>query len=133
MKPIYHWALRIIPAFILLQTLFFKFTGSAESVYIFETMRIEPWGRYSSGLAELIAAILLLIPKTSPFGALIASGVMMGSILSHLTMLGIEVMGDGGLLFGMAWVVLICSLIIIVVDRKQLLESALLKKINGHS
>ena len=52
---------------------------------------LEPWGRYASGVAELFAAILLLFPRTTATGALLAAGVMIGAIGSHLTKLGIVV------------------------------------------
>lgn len=100
------FVLRIIAAIILLQTLFFKFTGAEESKYIFSTLGVEPWGRIFSGVVELIASILILVPSTQIFGALIGAGVMMGAILSHLFVLGIEVQGDGGMLFGLACLVL---------------------------
>src|SRR5215469_1466504 len=93
------WACRVIAAVILLQSLFFKFTAAPESVYIFTKVHAEPWARIGSGVVELIAASLLLIPRTVWAGALLAIGVMAGAIVSHLTVLGIEVMGDGGLLF----------------------------------
>ena len=109
-KTIFIWVLRLIAAIILLQTLFFKFTASEESVYIFSTLGIEPWGRIASGIVELIAALLILIPKTTAFGAVLAAGVMSGAIFSHLfTPLGIEVKGDGGLLFFYAVLVLLSS------------------------
>jgi uncharacterized membrane protein YphA (DoxX/SURF4 family) len=75
------WFLRIIAAAILLQTLFFKFSGSEESIYIFSKLGIEPYGRVGSGIAELIAAVLILIPRTTWIGALLASGIMIGAIL----------------------------------------------------
>ena len=106
------WIFRIVAAAILLQTLYFKFTAAPESVYIFTTLGLEPWGRIGSGVVELIAAILLLIPATAGFGALLALGVMSGAIMSHLTKLGIEVQGDGGLLFGLAITVFVTSLIV---------------------
>jgi hypothetical protein len=114
------WLLQIIAAIILLQTLFFKFTGAEESVYIFSTLGLEPWGRYASGVAELIAAILLLAPGYAAFGALLSLGVISGAIVSHLTKLGIEVNGDGGLLFGLAVTVFVCSLCILVIRRGEL-------------
>lgn len=114
------WLLQIIVAIILLQTLFFKFTGAEESVYIFSTLGLEPWGRYASGIAELIAAILLLVPGYAGCGALLSLGVISGAILSHLTRLGIEVKGDGGLLFGLAVTVFVCSLLILVIRRGDL-------------
>jgi putative oxidoreductase len=114
------WLLQIVVAIILLQTLFFKFTGAEESVYIFSTLGLEPWGRYASGVAELIAAMLLLAPGYAPFGALLALGVISGAIVSHLTKLGIGVKGDGGLLFGLAVTVFVCSAIILVIRRGEL-------------
>jgi putative oxidoreductase len=114
------WALQLVVAGILLQTLFFKFTGAAESVYIFSTLGMEPWGRYASGVAELIAAVLLLIPGCATFGALLAIGVISGAIVSHLTVLGIEVQGDGGLLFALAVIVFISSLAILALRWREL-------------
>jgi len=114
------WLLRGIAAVILLQTLYFKFTGAEESVYIFNKVGAEPWGRIGSGVVELMAAILLLSPRFTPVGALLAAGVMAGAILSHLTVLGIEVQGDGGLLFALAIVVFLCSAILLVIFRSDL-------------
>jgi DoxX-like family len=114
------WALQLVVAVILLQTLFFKFTGAAESVYIFSTLGIEPWGRIGSGIVELIAAILLLVPATVAVGAALALVVIVGAIVSHLTVLGIEVQGDGGLLFFLALTVFIGSAAILVLRRSEI-------------
>ena len=118
-QAIVSWALQLVAAGILLQTLFFKFTGSEESVYIFTTLGVEPWGRIATGVIELIASVLLLVPVTAPIGAAVAMGVMAGAILSHLTFLGIEVKGDGGLLFGLALFVLLSSAIVLTLRRTQ--------------
>jgi uncharacterized membrane protein YphA (DoxX/SURF4 family) len=104
------WALQVVVAAILLQTLFFKFTGASESVYIFSRLGIEPWGRLASGVAELVASVLLLVPGLTPAGAVLAAAIILGAIASHLTVLGIEVQGDGGLLFVLAVIVLVASL-----------------------
>jgi putative oxidoreductase len=114
---ILSWLLQLTVAGILLQTLFFKFSGAEESVYIFSTLGVEPWGRIGSGVAELIAAVLLLIPPTASVGALLTMAVMIGAIGSHLTVLGIEVQGDGGLLFGLALTAFIGSAIVLVIRR----------------
>jgi len=114
------WALQLLAAAILLQTLFFKFTGAEESVYIFARLGAEPAGRIGSGVVELIASILLLMPATVTLGALLSMGVMAGAIVSHLTVLGIEVQGDGGLLFGLAITVLISAGIVLVIRRAQI-------------
>ncbi len=120
-NKILTWSLRIIAALIMIQTLYFKFTGAEESIYIFSTLGIEPYGRIGSGIAELIASILILIPATTGFGALIAVGVMSGAIFSHLTKLGIVVKDDGGQLFIYAIIVFISSVILLYVYRNQLL------------
>jgi hypothetical protein len=112
--------LQVLAAVILLQTLFFKFTGAEESIYIFRTLGMEPVGRIGSGVAELIAAALLLHPRTAAVGGIIAMALMAGAILSHLTVLGIEVMNDRGLLFVLAWVVLLSSAAVVVIRRAQL-------------
>jgi len=114
------WLLQLVAAGILLQTLFFKFTGASESVYIFSTLGAEPWGRIGSGIVELIASILLLVPATTTIGAALALGVISGAIVSHLTILGIEVQGDGGLLFILALIVFIASAAILVLRRAEI-------------
>src|SRR5688572_30129051 len=121
---LHPWAVRL-PAFaaagILLQTLFFKFTGAPESVYIFSTLGVEPIGRIGSGVAELIAAILLLIPAWSWLGAGLGVGIMGGAIMGHLTVLGIPVHGDGGLLFTLAVTVLVLCAWVLVHQRERAL------------
>jgi hypothetical protein len=114
------WLCRLIAAGILLQTLFFKFTGAEESVYIFTRVGMEPWGRYGSGLAELIAAVLLLTPRFVWAGAVLALGVMTGALASHLTVLGLVVKDDGGLLFALACVVFLTSAVAAFLHRRQI-------------
>lgn len=114
------WICRIAAALILLQTLFFKFTAAPESVYIFTKVGAEPWGRIGSGIVELIAAILLLTPRFVWVGAFLALGVMAGAIISHLTVLGIEVQGDKGLLFFLAIAVFVTSSIALFLHRSQI-------------
>ena len=117
---IVSWVCRIVAAVILLQTLYFKFSGAEESVYIFTKVGLEPWGRYISGVAELFAAILLLLPRTVAVGGLLAAGVMVGAIGSHLTKLGVVVKDDGGLLFALALIVLACAIVATTIHRRQI-------------
>src|SRR6266853_2120812 len=121
-KPalVLSWIARISAAIILLQTLFFKFTAAPESVYIFTKVGAEPWGRIGSGVIELIAAILILTPRFTWLGSLLAMGVMAGAILSHLTVLGIEVQGDKGLLFALALIVFVCSTANLLLHRSEI-------------
>jgi putative oxidoreductase len=114
------WILRITAAIILLQTLYFKFTAAPESVYIFTKVHAEPWGRLGSGVMELVASILLLTPRYTWLGSLLAAAATAGAILSHLTLLGIEVQGDKGLLFALAIIVFLASLINLFLHRKQI-------------
>jgi hypothetical protein len=114
------WIAQLVVAAILLQTLYFKFTAAPESVYIFSTLGLEPWGRIGSGVAELVAAILLLIPSLAAVGAVLALGVISGALLSHFAVLGLEVQGDGGLLFGLALAVFLGSLVVLVLRRHEL-------------
>jgi uncharacterized membrane protein YphA (DoxX/SURF4 family) len=119
-QTVISWILQLVAAAILFQTLFFKFTGAEESVYIFTTLGMEPWGRIGSGVAELIACVLLLTPRTVPVGAILALGVISGALVSHLTKLGIVVKDDGGLLFGLAVVVFVASAVVLVIRRGQI-------------
>lgn len=118
-KEILIWILKITASVILLQTLFFKFSGAEESVYIFSALDAEPYGRIGSGIAELIAVILILSPKTTWIGALISSGIMTGAILSHLFVLGIVVQNDNGLLFTLAVITLLCSLGLLYFNKNK--------------
>ena len=120
---IISWICRIIVAVILLQTLFFKFTGAEESKYIFSTVlspELEAYGRIGSGMIELVTAILLLIPASASLGALLALGTISGAILSHLTILGIVVNEDGGLLFALAVTVFLLSALLLLLHRREL-------------
>jgi uncharacterized membrane protein YphA (DoxX/SURF4 family) len=114
------WGLRITAAVILGQTLFFKFTAAPESVYIFTKVGAEPWGRIGSGVVELIAAVLLLTPRFTWLGSITSLGVMAGAIVSHLTVLGIEVQGDKGLLFALAIIVFVASAFNLVLHRADI-------------
>lgn len=117
-----YWASRLIAAIIMLQTLYFKFTGADESVYIFTAVGMEPWGRIGVGVMELIASVLLLITSTAWVGAGLGLGLMAGAIGMHLFLLGIEVKGDGGQLFLYAMLVAVCSLYVLYYDKKKLAD-----------
>jgi len=119
-KTAVSWTLQVVAAAILAQTLFFKFSGAEESKYIFSTLGAEPWGRVATGFAELVAVVLLLAPPTVALGALLSVGLMTGAIGAHLTKLGILVRDDGGLLFGLATTVFVCSAAVLVIRRRQI-------------
>jgi uncharacterized membrane protein YphA (DoxX/SURF4 family) len=120
MKLILIWVFRLTAAIILLQTLYFKFTGAEESVYIFSTLGMEPYGRIGSGIVELIAAILILIPRTTLLGALMGAGVMLGAIFSHLFVLGIDVQNDGGELFILAVITFLCCIALVYWNKSKI-------------
>lgn len=114
------WIAQLVAVAILGQTLYFKFSGAPEAVALFTRLGVEPWGRFATGGLEALAVLLLLSPRLAVFGGLLATGLMLGAIVSHLTVLGISVGGDGGLLFSMAWVVLLCGLLVLWLRREQL-------------
>jgi len=118
--PGWSWLLRLVAAVIMLQTLYFKFSAAPESVYIFSTVGMEPWGRIFVGVLELIASILILIPRTTAYGALVGIGVMTGAVFMHLTRLGIVVQNDSGKLFVMAVVVLMTCLVLVYWHRSSI-------------
>lgn len=121
-KLIYvSWTAQIIAAIILAQTLFFKFTAAPESVAIFAKLGVEPFGRYFAGIMELITVILLLIPRKAWIGAILGIGTMAGAIMAHLTVLGIESNGDGGYLFLLALITLICCIIVAYIRKSDIL------------
>ena len=121
-----QWTLRLVPAIILVQSLFFKFSGAEESILLFTTIGLEPIGRIGIGIAELIIAIVLLVPRTTVLGALAAASTMAGAVFFHLfTPLGIAIQlpngeSDGGGLFTMAVLVLLLSLLIVYFHRSKL-------------
>jgi putative oxidoreductase len=117
---LFYWVVRILAALILLQTLYFKFTGAEESVYIFSIAGMEPWGRIGVGILELIAAVLILITSTVWLGAALAAGLMAGAIGMHLTILGIAVKDDRGYLFFLALLVFVCSLIMLWFNKTKI-------------
>jgi uncharacterized membrane protein YphA (DoxX/SURF4 family) len=118
---IFHWILRLLAALIMLQTLFFKFTGHEESVGLFTELSMEPWGRIGTGVMELIASLLILYPRTTGLGALLGLGLMSGAIFFHFTKLGLDYGGDYGLfLYGViAW---LCCAVLAWVYRAQFLH-----------
>ena len=126
-KTIISLFLRVAAAAILLQTLYFKFTGHPESVELFTKLGVEPWGRIGTGIIELFTGMLLLIPSTVFIGAFLGTGLMSGAILSHLTVIGIESQGDGGQLFILAITVWVFCAILIVLYRQQ--GAAIIKKL----
>lgn len=119
MKKYIERTASLIAAVILLQTLYFKFTGAPESVYIFSQLGLEPFGRVGLGVVELVVAILLIVRKTSFVGALMGLAIISGAILSHIFVLGIVVQNDGGLLFVLAITVFIMCLITAILQKEK--------------
>ena len=117
MKTTVSWILRLFVAIILTQTLYFKFSGHADSVEIFSALNMEPLGRILIGILELIAAILILVPGTVAYGAILAWGIMSGAIIGHFTDIGFA----GGLksLFFLGLAIWVCSTILLFLYRNQ--------------
>lgn len=122
-RNLFIWALRLVAAIIMIQTLYFKFTAHPQSVALFTKIGLEPYGRLGIGVLELLASVLLLIPRTTSIGALLSVGLMSGALMFHLTTLGIEVDGDS-ILFIYALIVFVASLIIILFNYRQIVAMA---------
>lgn len=116
------WIVKLIAVIILLQTLYFKFTGADESIYIFSQLGMEPWGRIGTGVLECIASLLILYPRSTHFGALLAVGLMGGAIFFHLTKLGISIQGDKGQLFIYALLVFASSSALVIIYWSRFLQ-----------
>lgn len=114
------WILRIVASGIVLQTLFYKFTAVEESAYIFSTIGMELYGRIGAGIAELIASVLILIPRTTLLRALMGMGIMLGAIFSHLFVLGIEVQNDRGTLFILALITFLCCVSLVSKNKNKI-------------
>jgi uncharacterized membrane protein YphA (DoxX/SURF4 family) len=120
------WILRLVPAVILLQTLYFKFTAQPESVQLFTRIGMEPYGRIGTGVLELVAAILILIPRYTGYGAILGLVMMTGALYFHLTKIGIFFGGDA-LLFIYAVVTFVCCALLVFIYKTRL-ESQLKRK-----
>lgn len=118
-KNIISCILRLVVAIILLQTLYYKFTAHPDSVYIFSKLEIEPWGRISLGVIELITAFLIIVPKTKTIGLLISFFIIIGAVFAHLKVLGINVSNDGGGLFTLASIILISDIIYFIINKND--------------
>lgn len=122
LKPIVYWIARLVAAAIMLQTLYFKFTGAEESIFIFTQVHMEPWGRIGVGIFELVASVLILVNATAWMGAVLALGLMGGAMMMHFTILGIEVQGDGGQLFLYAVLVSVCSAVVLLYNKNKIID-----------
>ncbi len=119
MKTLGLWVLRILAAAILLPVGYQKLMGDEMSIMLFDTLGMEPHGRVIIGVVEIIAALLLLSPLAAS-GALLAVGVMLGAIIAHVTVLGVEVGGDGGRLLVMLSIVFASTTTVLVALRREL-------------
>ena len=112
------WIAQIAAAAIMGQTLYFKFTAHPDSVQLFTELGMEPQGRLLIGALELIACVLLLIPSSIVYGALLGSCLMAGAIIGHFTELGWE--GPRLQLGALAIVVLLCCIATLLIRRGEL-------------
>lgn len=108
-----------IAAMLLLMAAGMKFMGDPGSVEIFTRLGMDPGGRYLIAVIELIAAMLLL-SSFAALGSVVATAVMCGAIIAHVTKLGLVVNNDGGRLIGMLVVVLVCVSYVLVSRRKEI-------------
>lgn len=111
------FVLRIAISLIYLQTLYFKFTGHPDSVYIFSKLGLEPYGRIGVGVIELIVSILLLINKTKLLSIIVSLSIITGAIASHLLVIGITIKEDDGGLFTLAIIIFTLNIVLIYLHK----------------
>ena len=117
-KDLLHLIPRILVVFIIGQTLPFKYSGHPDSVWIFEQLGWEPWGRYLIALLET-SSIILLLTRWYILGAIMSLSLISAANFMHFTRLGFDVNGDEGYLFQMSIVVILSSLMIIIVWNRD--------------
>ena len=114
------WALRIITTFIIFQIVYFKLSGDPQCIFVFEIMGMEPYGRFITGLIELVIGVFLLVPSTKLWGIIGAFGVASCCMTAHFTTLGIEINNDGGQLFSMTSSIFVCSIILSALHKDEI-------------
>lgn len=109
---------QIIAALILANAAFGKFSGNEMSVHVFHELNILET-RIVIGIIEVLAALLLL-SKIPQYGALLGFGTMLGALIAHVSILGMEIHGDGGQMVMMMAVVLLSSIIVMWINRRRM-------------
>ena len=114
--------LKLVAAIIMLQTLFFKFSGAEQSINLFTTIAGENEAllRIGTGVIELIASILLFTPRKTWLGAILTIGLMGGAMMSHITILGIVHNNDGGILFAGSAITFIAGTLLLILNKKEI-------------
>jgi amino acid permease len=81
------WALSVATGLFLGKGAIDKIVGTQEMVGNFAFMKIEKY-RVVTGLGELLGVVLLLIPTTSLFGAILIASFMSAAVVMHLSLMG---------------------------------------------
>jgi len=122
-----RWILALILAGMFLFMASFKFmpeiTGEANPVFPLIAKNtgialIEPYMRWLTGVMEVLAALLLIMPRTRMLGGLLALCIMVGALGSHLTpVLGIDVPGQGPTIFYMAIGMMVLTVLVLILSK----------------
>lgn len=117
-SKILSWIAQVIVAIIMGQTLFFKFTDHPETVELFKLLEQGAFAYKTIGSLELIACILILVPRTIPYGAILSVGLMSGAIMAHVTTIGFGApYGSLGFMAIAAWLL---ALFVLLVHRTEI-------------
>ena len=81
------WVLSVITGLFLAKGAIDKIVGTQEMVGNFAFMKLEKY-RLVTGLGELLGVVLLLIPMTSLFGAILIASFMSAAAVMHLSHMG---------------------------------------------
>lgn len=126
------WPAALFIAYIFLWYEQYKLTGNQGSVELFTILSdwlyldgYEKPFRLTVATAEIIASVLVVIPVTRMFGALLSLGIISGAIFFHVASpLGIDPYNDGGTLFKEACAVWVSSVFILASYRAELIALA---------
>lgn len=118
-EKIISWVFQIIAAIILAMAAYEKFSGNPLISSVFDQLKMGDPGKKLIGIIEAISAIMLITTNLCHFGALLGLGTMLGALIAHVTVLGISVNNDGGMMVGLMSLNIICCSIIMFIRRRS--------------
>ena len=109
------WCFQLIIAGIFIPIGILKFMNNPADLEIFSQLGMEPAGRYIIGVLEILAGLMVLTNAVAAMGAFLGVGVMLGAMLAHMTVLGIDQTH-----FILLFIVFLSCCIVSFIRRKQL-------------
>ena len=118
-KKIICYSFQLIAGLILAKASYDKFSGQEMTLIIFKSLSIEKT-RLVIATVEGLASFLLISNHLPHYGAILGLGTMLGAFIAHISVLGIEVNNDGGMMVMLMVVVIISTITVMYLRRKDL-------------